>query len=148
MLIQSSYLNKVLEGDKLNERVMKAKNILRQTKVKFDAIAFRGMSGAIFAANLATKMKKTLLIVRKPKQEEPSHAYAVVEGDRHSKKYIIVDDFVSTGNTLSTIVGEVKKFTDSQCVGVYCYLRSDESDIRLITGLGLQCLSSKEDYDG
>src|ERR1017187_8038151 len=86
------YLSNLIEMDKLEETLKKAALILRH--YKFDAIAFRGMSGALIAPALALKLDKTLLMVRKPKvQGDPNgaHSSEMVEGDVAARTYVIVD---------------------------------------------------------
>ena len=90
---------------------------------EFDALACRGVSGLIAAPILAMKLRKNLLIVRKA--DEGSHhtrcygAGRLVQGDKAAKRYIIVDDFVSTGETAKTIVAEVAQFApQAECLGV------------------------------
>jgi len=72
---------------------------------EFDAIAFRGMSGAMVAPILAHLLGKTLIMVRKG---ENCHSCHGVEGDAGADSYIIVDDFLSTGDTIEQIVTAVQ----------------------------------------
>jgi hypothetical protein len=89
----------------------------------FDAIAFRGLSGGLFAPILAFKMKKTLLAVRKG---EGSHSDQMVEGDFAAKRYIIVDDFIAGGSTVYNIMKEIhdELHGKAECVGFFGYNRA------------------------
>src|SRR4051812_10409313 len=60
------------------------------SRYDFDAIAFRGLSGALFAPTVAMKMGKTLIAVRK---KSTIHSSRIVEGDYNARRYIILDDF-------------------------------------------------------
>jgi adenine/guanine phosphoribosyltransferase-like PRPP-binding protein len=107
----------VLHRDRQRVTVRKALKALRGKK--FDAIAFRGLSGTLIGPLLAFKLNRTMLAVRKRKRE--GHSGLMVEGDRGARTYIIVDDFIQTARTVRSIIEEVKDFTDdeAQCVGVY-----------------------------
>lgn len=107
-----SHVEKVLERDKVAKIVPVAVQLLK--RFEFDAIAFRGMSGCLLAAPLAYLTGKTLIMVRKPEQ---SHTSLIVEGDKAAKTYVIVDDFISSGQTVKIIVQEVTKFSDAKCIG-------------------------------
>ena len=119
--IHSSYLHPVLSHSLVTTKnVNKIAKLLK--RYDFDGIAFRGMSGALVAPLLAFVCKKSLLMVRKPKTEEMSHADYPVEGDANVKRYIIIDDFMSSGNTCRTIVKQVNVFAPTAiCIGVLFY---------------------------
>lgn len=76
-------------------------------KVEFTTIAFRGLSGALIAPMIAMEMDKSLLAVRKVKRT--GHGSNPVEGDYNAGKYIIVDDFISTGETCREIMQEIEE---------------------------------------
>jgi adenine/guanine phosphoribosyltransferase-like PRPP-binding protein len=112
----SDYLYSCLRLEEYQLRLPKAKAILK--KYKFDAIAFRGMSGALVAAPLALAIKKTLIMVRKPEDEKARHSTRAVEGDRGAQSFVIVDDFVSSGTTMKTMLRAIKKFNpEAVCIG-------------------------------
>ena len=92
-------------------------------KYDYDALAFRGMSGALLAPILALKCKKTLMMVRKPKSTDTHHSMYLVEGDRLCKRYIIIDDFISSGRTMKEIIYNVHAFApEAICVGAMLYM--------------------------
>ena len=112
------YLCNLIEMDKLEDSVKKVSLILRN--YDFDAIAFRGMSGALIAPAVALKLDKTLLMVRKPRagNEDDSHSYEHVEGDAAARRYVILDDFIATGRTIKAITEEIKRFAPTAiCIG-------------------------------
>lgn len=95
-------------------------------KHKFDAIAFTGSSGCAIGFALAMAFKIPLIYVRK--ENERSHG-CEVECNSYNKikKYLIVDDFVSSGETVRKIVNGIKGLTEAkgihvpQPVGVLCF---------------------------
>jgi len=94
----------------------------------FDAIAFRGLSGALVAPIVAMQMGKTLIAVRR--RNESRHTTHLAEGDLGARRYVILDDFICSGDTVRAIVSGIEaEFTDGglsvpECIGVlqYCYL--------------------------
>lgn len=114
----ASYFFSVLHPEERIEVLEKAVADLKD--VVFDAIAFTGMSGALFAPMLAFAMKKELIAVRKSSAD--THSHTPIEGYIKSKRYIIVDDFVSSGTTILLVCEKVKNFaTDGKLVGILTY---------------------------
>ena len=86
-------------------RRLTIENLLRILKhFDFDAIAFRGLSGALIVPTIAMMMDKTLLAVRKGEQ---SHSSRMVEGDYNARRYVIIDDLIASGTTVQTIVQSI-----------------------------------------
>lgn len=87
----------------------------------FDTFVFSGNSGALVAPILAYKMHKELIMVRKPNDDCASRHR--VEGFTASKRYVIVDDLVSTGKTMARILKGVQGFAsrEAELVGVLIY---------------------------
>lgn len=106
-------------------RRLTIENLLRILKhFDFDAIAFRGLSGALIVPTIAMMMDKTLLVVRKG---ELSHSSRMVEGDYNARRYVIVDDLVASGQTVKTILQEIHNvIPDAHCIGMieYMYINS------------------------
>lgn len=85
-----------------------------------EAIAFTGMSGAIMAPMIAARLGVPLILVRKP--FDNSHSGRRVEGAYDADTYLIVDDFISSGDTVRNIVQEILAVNaKARCVGVYSY---------------------------
>ncbi len=105
VMITSEYLSSVLAVDSLADIVKRTVKVLKPHVSFFDSIACRGMSGTLVAPAVALALKKDLIIVRK----ESSHSVYKVEGAFHKEAYVIVDDFVSSGNTIVQIINEIKK---------------------------------------
>lgn len=121
----SAYLRKFMEVDDRAERIEIIVDTLSQFDHEFDAIACTGVSGLIVASVLAYRMEKHLIILRK--DGENSHAAYCVENNRKQFRVLIVDDLVSSGNTLRRIDSAVS----GTIVGALLYhtgeLLSDES---------------------
>jgi len=128
----SEYLEVVLDYGRKNSNRMIQKLLKAMRKIKFDAIAFRGVSGSLMAPILAYKLKKGLIVVRKG--NESTHSSYVVEGtiDNRHTKYVIVDDLILTGETIENIMSEIDKEVDNhffvdgrmKCVGVFLYAQN------------------------
>lgn len=116
--IQSEYLGKVY-GKQFLKLVPLAVKKLRAIKKKypFDAIAFRGSSGAALAFPLSYFLKLPLIHVRKGE----SHYSGTIEGTISSKRYIIVDDFIDRGTTVKKIISEIKKNIGAKPVAICLY---------------------------
>ena len=105
---------------KLRTAVQKCVRIIRKRKLKFDAIAFRGLSGAVVAPMVALALKKTMIAVRKSN----SHGIKVC-GDLGAQSYLIIDDFISSGVTIRKIVTGIDRasLNEPACVGIVLYTR-------------------------
>lgn len=97
----ATYMRRILDLHMRRAAVYNAIGLLRKHRGEFDCIAFRGMSGALLAAPVASALGKNLILVRK---DEKRHSMYRVEGVRSKTRYIIVDDFVSTGDTVRAII--------------------------------------------
>lgn len=118
--VKSSYLHSALEPQRVKKFVAAAAKLLRP--MSFEAIAFRGMSGALVAPILAYSLQKSLIMVRKPEDFHSSHSSSRVEGDINAGNYLIVDDQVATGRTVRTILEDVEVFApEAKCIGILLY---------------------------
>lgn len=118
----AAYLKNVFDRKQRRTVINKAVEVLKEAKkeLQFDAIAFRGLSGAIVAPEIADALDVDIIAVRKP---DNSHSYNSVEHNDYPSKYIIVDDLIDTGSTIKAIVKEIKirMWTTPQLVGIYLY---------------------------
>lgn len=110
MTVHSAYLTAVYDRKTYKKNLEKAVEVLKevQKETPFDAIAFTGTSGAAFSYPLAHILDVSLMCVRK--QNENSHYARLVEGYGGSTNFIIVDDFMASGDTLIKIAREIKRF--------------------------------------
>lgn len=121
------YLSKVFNPFLFQEIVKLTLDKARQLQkeLEFDTIAFSGMSGSAMAFILANELNCTLLAVRREK--EASHFVSgsrneVVEGFYDANKYLIVDDFISSGDTIRRIASKIHGVNKlSECVGILLY---------------------------
>ena len=118
----SGYLEQIFIPKKLastSKRV--AKKLLKlQKTLQFDAIAFRGNSGAGIAYPVSMLTGIPLICVRKG---EKSHGQKVEAAQRSIYRYVVLDDFISDGGTLESIIKTIRLVTDNEtrCVGVALY---------------------------
>lgn len=130
MRIETRYLKSVLDPTLLPKVVNNTVREIKRSKWKFDTIAFSGMSGAAICFILSHKLKVPLLCVRK--QQDSCHylseQYAsadnlrYLEGNVAVKKYIIVDDFISSGSTVNRIYEKIlEQNPKSKCMGMFMY---------------------------
>ena len=94
-----SFRDVMLNGGKIVKQLQK--------ELKFDAVAFSGSSGCAIAFYVASKYRIPLIYVRKT--GERAHGSIVecnYQGD--IRKYLIVDDFVSSGATVEHINKTIK----------------------------------------
>ena len=68
--------------------------------VKYDTLVGTGLSGTIAVTDLARKLDKKYLVVRKP--NDGSHSYLPVEG-KLGQRWVFVDDLVGTGTTFARV---------------------------------------------
>ncbi len=109
-----------------------ADNIQRRMReTGADTIVVQGTSGVSIGFAALMLHDFPLVMVRKP--DENSHG-SPVEGPRGHKvkRYIILDDFVDTGETVRRIVAKLNLLADNEgaarpeCVGVLCYKRDEQ----------------------
>lgn len=106
--IDSDYLHCVFEPKLFKHTVQRTvtalKKLQKNPKTKFDAIAFRGVSGSALAFVCAHALNVPMICVRKGGNH---HSILKVEGSYSSKKYVIIDDIIDTGKTIRAIVQSI-----------------------------------------
>ena len=119
--INSEYLKDVLEHRRITRTVKALVALIKHSQVQFSTIVFRGMSGALIAPIIAYKMHKQIAVARKT--GDGNHSSLALEGHSNFKHYIIIDDFIATGNTINTILNIVKKYNPHalECQAIFCY---------------------------
>ena len=92
-------------------------------KVDFDTIAFSGVSGALIAPGVASRLNKEIIMVRKERDTDNHSGGRQVEGFLDAQKYIFLDDLISCGRTFNRVREKVLGFAlDAKCVGYYTYV--------------------------
>ena len=127
-MINSDYLHCCFDRPELDAKLRAAQETLYS--MSFDIIACRGVSGLLFSSLLAYKMRKGLAVVRK--REHTSHSCCKVEGHlpTQGEKWIIVDDFISSGSTVAEIITKLGKGAISGFQGAYLYKLHDYRTVR------------------
>jgi hypothetical protein len=128
-----SYLDKVLKPISHLNTVDDVLTAIRESKIEFDFIAVRGMSGALIAGSISTNLMKPIVVVRKG---ESSHGLPIEYSDMNAltthKKYIIIDDGVGSGDTIVRMLMMLNSktnfiHTNCECVGVFLYAQDSIS---------------------
>lgn len=111
---------------------------IEKSGVKFDAIAVRGVSGMLVGPTVSLRLYKPLIIVRKEKERDYSHAHYLVEcdnmeiGEPRSEyvRFIFIDDLISSGESYRSVCAAIKEEwtqnklfgqNEPQCVCAFCY---------------------------
>ena len=116
----ADYLTEVCNPGNRQTTVSKVVQAIRESKLQFDCIAVRGVSGLGFGAVIAHQLEKSLAIVRKSKRG--THSWHMVEAVECVERYLIVDDLIDSGTTVKDIVKKMKKeFPEAKLVGCYLY---------------------------
>ena len=120
----TSHLENILIGKDLKKTVNKLVRFLK--RFEFDAIAFRGMSGAIIGSAVAARMNKHLIVIRKNTTDHHSHAFVngIKTANNHVKplRYVVIDDNFESGETLAEIATQMQSFDSrAECAVVVLY---------------------------
>jgi adenine/guanine phosphoribosyltransferase-like PRPP-binding protein len=118
----AQWLQDAVTKDGVTEIVKAATRALKD--VEFDTIVFRGMSGALIAPIVAHKMGKEIVMLRK--KDEQTHSIFGYEGYLDVQRYVIIDDFVSTGETVAKIIMDMRRRGAAKFVGLYVYFSNLE----------------------
>jgi orotate phosphoribosyltransferase len=130
----SDYLKKVFDNKQKKLVISKIVRCLK--KIDFDAIAISGYSMSLISPIIADKLNKQIIVVRKC--HENCHSYNRIEGFiGRKKKYIIIDDCVSSGDTIKHITAHL---FEHKCIGAYLYGVVSDSDIQVLNDLEIKLL--------
>jgi len=124
--IHSSYLYVALDPHRLAKIVAATVKALQPHKHEFDTIAFRGASGSLVGPAVALRLRKHLLLVRREEDRDASHSGLLVEGNLNTERYVIVDDFVSSGNTVAKIIEAIKEHQKQEYDHAKAYTAAEE----------------------
>lgn len=117
----SIYLTSALfDFEGVKERFVQA---MKSEKVKYDTMVGTGLSGALIVPQLARELDKHFMIVRK--EAEDHHSSIVLEG-KLGKRWLFVDDLISTGTTAQRVYDEIRNHARMRgfrtvCVGGWLY---------------------------
>lgn len=141
-----TYMRNVHNPDSLLEQAI---HVLEE--VEFDTFVGIGLSGTIAAVELARKMGKEYFIIRKP--TDGSHSSKPAEG-RLGKRWVFVDDLVSSGRTFSRVWDVIEGIRTSKGFGteyVGAFLYNDGSYEEFVPAMSSHThgwLYFSERYDG
>lgn len=128
--------------------------MIKKSKIDFDTVVFRGMSGCLMGPSIADALEKPFLVIRK--ENDGSHSSSLLEGHAEVKKFIIIDDLIDSGRTIRTILANVKDggkceagFPNAVCVGIFLYSSSSPIDMfqKDIPVYGCICCSGDDVQD-
>jgi adenine/guanine phosphoribosyltransferase-like PRPP-binding protein len=111
-------------------------------KHPFDAIAFTGTSGAALAYPLSINLKLPLICVRKTL--DGNHYNRELEGVTNARTYLIVDDFIASGNTIRKITKTIDKNSGAKPAGIFLYSARGATGAKMWDGIPLLGISSDE----
>lgn len=107
------------------------KSIKRLTRLrealKFDTIAFTGISGAPLAFSASAALNTNTMYIRKPGENSHGHQVECNSLNGEIRRYIIVDDFIDSGETCRSIHKAIKKTAYNRgertptCAAVFLY---------------------------
>lgn len=130
MRFNTAYLDSIFQSPlkykRLIDKIADQMTALKK-KSSFSGIAFRGQSGAAMAYPLSAQLNIPLICVRKPK--ENSHGFNVEGSSRSIRRYVIIDDFMESGETIKAILAAIDKEEQwrnpgehtTKCVGIILY---------------------------
>lgn len=104
-------------------RVVK-KIVVLKKKLRFQAIAFTGSSGAAIAYAVSAATGIPLIHVRA--KGTKSHGDAIEGSDKRVERYVILDDMIASGATVRRVYTNVQRLASRswntiECVGVLLY---------------------------
>lgn len=131
------YLIQALEPHNLRMHAQSLTCAIETYNSGYDAIAVSGNSGSIMAGILSINLDKPIIVVRKGESchgeqvELPSLNWDGTNFTEQPRRYIIVDDGISSGATIQRILSnigtevvrmnEVLPEFDLLCTGIFCY---------------------------
>ena len=119
----------------IKQAVDKTLQKIKKIKRPYRYIVCTGYSGALIAGFISVKLKKEIIIVRKPSDSSHGH---VIESDQDKflydknergnrrSNYVIIDDFIVSGETIRRII-ETCSPHKLTCIGVVRY--KDDHDL-------------------
>jgi len=114
----AGYLSVMLNPSCAAARLDMVMEQIEKSKIQFDSIACRGVSGLLCAPILAHKLHKHLIVVRKGEDRHSSFDTEYeVPGYDGQTRYIIVDDLIESGATMQAIIENAPGI----CVGIFLF---------------------------
>lgn len=123
-MTHADYLTNALTNRKktICKAVRRLKHLIK-FGLKFDAIAFTGLSGSLIAPSIADRLNVGLIAIRKTRDK--THSQWKVESTSDISSYIIIDDLVCGGKTIRGIIKKINNTPyKAICNGLYLYAHS------------------------
>lgn len=130
--MHASYLEKIFNRKKQDQTIKEIRNIIKNKNLVFDGFVVTGVSGVAMGSIVARALRKDLVIVRKDR--DGSHSSYRVENYKRLKRYVFLDDLITSGNTLKHVqqslnscrecgwlYGEITKKDQSKLIGGIFY---------------------------
>ena len=127
------YLEDTLDPKKRRVLINRIVRHLKPIASTFDAIAVRGLSGMLVGPEVAGRLSKQIVVVRK-NDDLTTHSGHRVEGSPGSS-YIILDDLVDTGKTVDLIRARIADKSAAKCVGIYTYFHPQKNPHLTYSGI-------------
>jgi hypothetical protein len=112
-----AYFDIALKPRELRKRAILAKQIFDLAGIKVDSVAGIGTSGIIALGIFAEVFDANIVAVRKEGESSHSHSPCTMHSDNSFiGNYIIIDDFICTGDTVRNIQDRIGKHNDDYLV--------------------------------
>jgi adenine/guanine phosphoribosyltransferase-like PRPP-binding protein len=109
-IARNSHLDLYTSLRSYKEKLRLGNLVLKTLKKDYDTIAFSGHSGTFLGPAFAVGQNKRMALVRKSNDTTHSPNRVETGGYNRIDRYIIIDDFYSSGVTVSRIIREIVKF--------------------------------------
>lgn len=126
----ASYLAPMLSPARVSVIVNKTVECIEQRiNPHYDAIVYRGQSGALIAPIVAYRLGKPCVPVRKDEEVKHMANGEIISGSHSSyqvelladyARYLIVDDLIDSGKTCKAII-QACALNNMECMGIVCY---------------------------
>jgi orotate phosphoribosyltransferase len=128
MQLDPAYSSTLFNSRKLRDVASKVAQVLDRIQAKHGSchVAVTGKSGIAMA--FAVSMLTDIQILTVRKDSETSHG-SKFEGCGTVRRYVVLDDFVDTGDTIRRVVRDVRQFAEldgaeaPECIGFIEYYR-------------------------
>lgn len=112
------YLDEVMHPTNRTKVIDQVCKKISEKSPEFDSIAVTGLSGLLVGPEVASRLNKELIVVRK----SPSHSEFQVEASCLPEQFIILDDHINSSKTVKRILRKtLKRFPESICVQIILY---------------------------
>jgi adenine/guanine phosphoribosyltransferase-like PRPP-binding protein len=138
----SGYLDIAMDVSTRRKTVAEVNEIIRKIRkrVQLDAIVCRGISGMSIAFQVSDATDLRLVIIRKT--DEVCHGNPIEFGtdtsskraDKAIKNYVIIDDFITSGHTMNTIMTKMADVGIHTVPTIILYAYQSKESLRIFLG--------------